>query len=193
MGIIRHWLRHRPLQGVVGFAASLCVATSPLGCPGCASEAAQAQELAAPNVSATRPAPVLVSLDEVASQLICDNPHCSKESLSECTTCEYAVRHRNEIAAMLKQGKSKEQILDFFAATYGEQLLGNPRSPWAAAVPFGAVLLGLIPLGIAARSRRRPKLKKAAKAAASTGRPVGDAAEESEDARVAAALRDFDF
>jgi cytochrome c-type biogenesis protein CcmH/NrfF len=178
-------VKHLSAKACGFFGVALLAVTSPLGCGGCAHPAAHAQQ-AAPatavsSVSAERP-----SLDEVAGELICDNPHCSKESLRECTSCENAVRHRDEIARQLEAGKSKVQIVNWFGDTYGEHLLGNPRSQWAAAVPLGAVALGLLPLALILRSRR-PRTP------ASTSRARKAPVQDAEDPRVAAALRDFDY
>ena len=181
-------VKHLSAKACGFFGVALLAVTSPLGCGGCAHPAAHAQQAApAAAVSAERP-----SLDEVAGELICDHPQCSKESLRECTTCENAVRHRNEIAAQLERGRTKAEIVNWFGDTYGEHLLGNPRSQWAAAVPLGAIALGLLPLGLLLRSRR----PKRTGTSASTSRRAARARPEeakAEEERVAAALRDFDY
>ena len=180
-------VRHLRAKACGFFGVALFAVTSPLGCGGCAHPAARAQQAApATSVSAERP-----SLDEVAGELICDHPQCSKESLRECTTCENAVRHRDEIARQLEAGKSKAEIVNWFGDTYGEHLLGNPRSQWAAAVPLGAVALGLLPLALILRSRR-PKAT-STPASTSGARRARPEEPQAEDARVAAALRDFDY
>ena len=192
-------VKHLSAKACGFFGVALLAVTSPLGCGGCAHPAAHAQQAApatsatsatsASAVSAERP-----SLDEVAGELICDNPHCSKESLRECTSCENAVRHRDEIARQLGAGKSKAEIVNWFGDTYGEHLLGNPRSQWAAAVPLGAIALGLLPLGLLLRSRRpRTPASTSGPASTSHARSPKVPAQEAEDPRVAAALRDFDY
>lgn len=188
-------MRISPVQLCGWFLAIVFMVTAPLGCGGCASGDGSAQAQST-GQSSGRP-----GLEEVADELICDYPSCSKESLHECTTCEYAKKYRKEISTMLDEGKTKQEILDHFADTYGEHLLGNPRTPVATVVPFAVVLLGLIPLAIMARSAyhqrkqksQRPVENKRAKAPAKASTSQKHEPGEIEDPRVAAALRDFDY
>lgn len=139
------------------------------------------------NEVAARTAAPRPALEEVASELICDYPQCSKESLSECTSCEYAVKYRGEIAAQLEQGQTKEQILNYFASTYGEHLLSNPRNWAAAGIPYLTVLFGLVPLALVLRSRQSKPKNHATPPVQST------LAAPKEDPRVEEALRDYDY
>ena len=164
------------------FGAFVFMATLPLGC---SPEEAKAQ-LAATTQEVAAVAAPRATLEEVAGEFICDHPSCNKESLHECTSCEYAVKYRNEIAAQLKQGHDKEQILNHFAETYGEHLLGAPRSPAAVGVPLLVVLLGLVPLAFVLRSKPHRTLAPQSDLIATKQTP-------NEDPRVAAALRDYDF
>ena len=134
---------------------------------------------------------------DVARELSCDCPDCGKQSVDQCLTkCETGRKHGAAIAAQLKQGRSKEQILNWFADTYGEHLLGNPRprglGKLAPLVPYLALLVGLIPLTLVLRSRRRPKTKVGVASPGQTSpQPAGQ--EAPDDARLTAALRDFDY
>ena len=67
------------------------------------------------------------TVTEVARELICDCPDCGKQSLDQCATCGTGQKYRAVIAEQLKQGRSKEQVITYFADTYGEHMLGNPR------------------------------------------------------------------
>lgn len=182
-------LRIGPARLCLWFLAIVFMVTAPLGCGGCApgDDAAHAQTSARPG------------LEEVADELICDFPSCSKESLHECTTCEYAVKYRKEIAAMLAEGKTKPEILNHFADTYGEHLLGNPRNSVATFVPFAVVLAGLIPMAVFARSKRQQRQQQSRKpvsgkrAQTTSKASKKQAPGEIEDPRVAEALRDFDY
>src|SRR4051812_11446374 len=62
---------------------------------------------------------------EVARELVCDCPDCGKQSLDQCTDCKIGMKYRGEIAGLIQQGKSKQQILDAFADKHGEHMLGN--------------------------------------------------------------------
>lgn len=190
-------IRHLPLRLSAFFALAFFMVAVPLGCPGCApieaqSTAPQAVKAAAGTQGEAhaggRPA-----LEIVAGELICDNPECSKESLSECTSCEYAVRHRAEIALLLEQGKSKDGILDHFAAKYGERILGNPRSFSAAGTPFLVALCGLIPVIYIMRSRHRQAALKAKAQPLSSSKLREPNLGQKDDARLNEALRDFEY
>lgn len=151
------------------------------------------------------------TVSQVAKELVCDCPDCGRQALDQCPNCEKGREYRALIAERLKQGQSKEQIINYFADTYGEHMLGNPRprgfGQAAFALPALAVVLGIVPLALALRSRRRAgrevrdgaaRKTTSRKAESSKGRaaPSSSAAPAltaADDARVAAALRDYDF
>ena len=140
--------------------------------------------------------PVLAAqptVHEVARELICPCTDCGKQALDQCPTCGEGQKLRGEIAALLKEGKTKPQIINHFADTYGEHLVGNPRPrgigviaplvPWAGAfVGLGVVLL-ILRASFAARARR----EQTRTASASPPTPLP------EDPRLSAALRDYDY
>ena len=65
-----------------------------------------------------------------------------------------ADKIRKEVRAMLEAGKSREQILDYYVAEYGERILAAPRAkgfnltayilPWAALIAGALLLFALI-------------------------------------------------
>jgi len=143
--------------------------------------------------------PTSPEVSNVARELVCDCPDCGKQALDQCVDCANARKYRAVIASMLQQGKSKDEILNYFAATYGQHMLGNPQSRgWgriAALVPWLAALAGLAVLALVFRAWRSSSdartgaLPLGAQPATPATVPMGPV----EDARVAAALRDFDF
>jgi cytochrome c-type biogenesis protein CcmH/NrfF len=99
--------------------------------------------------------------------------------------CADGKKYREAVTAQLKEGKNREEVLNFVADTYGEQALGNPRprgfSRMATVLPPLALVLGLLPLGLVLRSRR------------SNGHATEPTPASADDPRVAQALRDFDY
>ena len=145
------------------------------------------------------------TVSDVAKELVCDCPDCGRQALDQCPNCEKGREYRALIGERLKQGQSKTQIINYFADTYGEHMLGNPRpqgfGQMAFALPAMAVLLGIVPLALTLRSRRKTGQADATVGVAVTrvksARKVGSSASaalaSADDARVAAALRDYDF
>jgi cytochrome c-type biogenesis protein CcmH/NrfF len=138
------------------------------------------------------------TVTDVARELICDCPDCGKQSLDQCATCAVGQKYRAEIARQLEQGRSKEQVITYFADTYGEHMLGNPRprgfNRTALLMPLLVVAFGVVPLAFVLRSRRQGTTTEPAPA---TARQTADHAmpmqSTHEDPRVTAALREFDF
>ncbi|HVF84453.1 MAG TPA: cytochrome c-type biogenesis protein CcmH, partial [Abditibacteriaceae bacterium] len=96
---------------------------------------------------------------------------------------------RAVIAQQLQKGQGKFEVINYFADNYGEHMLGSPRSQGfgrlAMILPPLALVLGLIPLAFALRSRRSSHRKNSDSNV--------NVAPKTEDPRVAQALRDFDF
>jgi cytochrome c-type biogenesis protein CcmH len=86
--------------------------------------------------------PSLDDIDRVASQINC--PTCRGISLANCptTTCE---QWRAQIADLLKQGYTDQQVLDYFSTRYGQQVLQEPPRQgvtlWLWILPFIALAL----------------------------------------------------
>jgi len=85
---------------------------------------------------------------------------CGKEPIGVCT-CDYAKDIRRQIASLVDQGKTEDEILQHFIAQYGsEELLGAPidkgfnRVAWL--FPYVAGASGVAALGfVAVRWSRR--------------------------------------
>jgi cytochrome c-type biogenesis protein CcmH len=87
---------------------------------------------------------------EIEDQLIA--PCCWSQPVSQHDS-EVSQQIRDEVSKMLAAGKSRDEILDFFIARYGERILVTPRAkgfntlvyilPWAA-LPIGAWILVLL-------------------------------------------------
>jgi len=87
---------------------------------------------------------------EIEDQLIA--PCCWSQPVSQHDS-EVSQQIRDEVSTMLAAGKSRDEILDFFVARYGERILVTPRAkgfntlvyilPWAA-LPIGVWILVLL-------------------------------------------------
>jgi cytochrome c-type biogenesis protein CcmH/NrfF len=94
-------------------------------------------------------------------KLICMCGTCGRQLLSECT-CTLAVKMRAELAQLVADGKSEEQITEYFVAKFGsEEPLASPidrgfnRLAWAVPYVFGATGLLLVGTVAVKWSRRR--------------------------------------
>jgi cytochrome c-type biogenesis protein CcmF len=103
-------------------------------------------------------------------EIICMCGTCGRKRVGECT-CSLAAEMRDEITALVKQGKTREQVYDHFITKYGSQEpLSQPldrgfnRLAWA--LPYVTGLGGVVLLGIAAvRIKRRRQTEAPAPAA----------------------------
>jgi len=87
---------------------------------------------------------------EIEDNLIA--PCCWSQTVSQHYS-EVSEQIRKEVRAMVEAGKSRDEILDYYVAKYGERILAAPRArgfnvlayvlPWAALV-LGAWLLILL-------------------------------------------------
>lgn len=75
------------------------------------------------------------------------SPFCTGLTLAACPSSQ-AIELRATIATMVSQGKTNRQIDAFLLANYPATVLGAPRNPLAWVVPAGAVLAGLLVVGI---------------------------------------------
>jgi cytochrome c-type biogenesis protein CcmH len=97
--------------------------------------------------SGAQSAPTSEKEREIEDQLIA--PCCWTQPVSQHYS-EVAEKIRNEVHEMVAAGKSRDEILDYFVAQYGERILAAPRAkgfnglvyilPWLALV-LGAWLL----------------------------------------------------
>jgi cytochrome c-type biogenesis protein CcmF len=97
---------------------------------------------------------------EVGRAIVCMCGTCGRQLVGECT-CSRAAEMRDEIAMLVKQGKTKKQILDSFIAEYGsQQPLAEPidegfnRLAWLFPYLVGAG--ALVAVIITARRWSRP-------------------------------------
>jgi len=126
---------------------------------------------------------------DLQKEIICMCGTCGRKRLSECT-CGMAASMRGEVARLVGEGKTREQVYEYFMAKYGSQEpLASPldegfnRLAWA--VPYLIGLVGAASIGtLAVRwSRSRP-------AAAAVDVPVG--ADPELEQRLADELRNLD-
>src|SRR5436309_5235108 len=92
---------------------------------------------------------------DVGSQLKC--PVCQGESVADSTS-ELAQQMRGVIRQQLQSGKSEQEVIQYFQASYGDQIVWSP--PWqgfsllAWLVPMGLLLAGIILLFFVLRDWR---------------------------------------
>ncbi len=102
--------------------------------------------------------PTADQINAVARKLSC--PTCAGLSLADCET-ETCLQWRAKIGEMLAEGRSEQEILDYFATRYGDHVLQSPPRRgfflllWA--LPVVAVVAGLAWLAYLVRGwLRRP-------------------------------------
>ena len=88
--------------------------------------------------------PTADEVNAVARKLSC--PTCTGINVADCPT-ETCAQWRAKIGEMLAEGKSEQEILDYFAARYGDHVLQVPPTRgffvWVWALPVVAIILGL--------------------------------------------------
>jgi cytochrome c-type biogenesis protein CcmF len=128
---------------------------------------------------------------ELQKEIICMCRGCGRQRLSECT-CGLADKMRGELAGLVSQGKTREQVYQYFIDQWGSQEpLASPidkgfnRLAWA--VPYA---IGLIGLGLATTiAIRWSRVRGSADVPAVAGGAPADPALEQ---RLADELRDLD-
>lgn len=91
-------------------------------------------------VSAQGPTPTDDEVNRIAKQLYC--PVCESTPLDVCPT-EACRQWRELIRTMLAEGKSEEEIKQYFVAQYGARVLAEPPNRLVTyLVPAIAILLG---------------------------------------------------
>jgi cytochrome c-type biogenesis protein CcmF len=147
----------------------------------------RAQHVDQPGVRAPVPSSQLER--DLNGHIVCMCGTCGRKRVGECT-CAVAAGQREEIARLVAEGKSFDEVVQYFVAKYGSQeVLAAPidegfnRLAWA--LPYVAGLAGIVVVGgVAIRWTRR-----SAGAAAPEALPRADAALES---KLDDALRDLD-
>jgi cytochrome c-type biogenesis protein CcmH len=94
---------------------------------------------------------------EIEDNLIA--PCCWSQPVSQHYS-EEAEQIRNGVSAMVAAGKSREEILNYYVARYGERILAAPRAKGfnvlAYVLPWAALLLGVWFLIMLLRKLRSP-------------------------------------
>jgi len=91
-------------------------------------------------VSAQGPTPTDNEVNRIAKQMYC--PVCENTPLDVCPT-EACRQWRDLIRTMLAEGKSEEEIKQYFVAQYGIRVLAEPPNRLATyLIPAIAILLG---------------------------------------------------
>src|SRR5512145_1029488 len=91
-------------------------------------------------VSAQGPTPTDDEVNRIAKQLYC--PVCESTPLDVCPT-EACRQWRDLIRTMLAEGKSEEEIKQYFVAQYGIRVLAEPPNRLVTyLIPASAILLG---------------------------------------------------
>jgi cytochrome c-type biogenesis protein CcmH len=100
--------------------------------------------LGAGAASAQGPTPTDDEVNRIAKQLYC--PVCESTPLDVCPT-EACRQWRDLIRTMLSEGKSEEEIQQYFVAQYGARVLAEPPNRLVTyLVPAVAILLGALML-----------------------------------------------
>ncbi len=88
--------------------------------------------------------PTMDEINAIARKLSC--PTCAGIDLADCPT-ETCAQWRAKIGEMLAQGQSEQEILDYFAARYGDHVLQVPPTRgfflWVWLLPIIAIAGGL--------------------------------------------------
>ncbi len=88
--------------------------------------------------------PTADEINAVAKKLSC--PTCTGINVADCPT-ETCAQWRAKIGELLAEGKSEQEILDYFAARYGDHVLQVPPKRgffvWVWALPVLAIIAGL--------------------------------------------------
>jgi len=81
--------------------------------------------------------------DALAAELRC--PDCQGLSVADSQTAA-AREIRRQVGELLAGGATDDEVREYFTARYGDWILLAPSSPLVWAVPFAAVLAGLLAL-----------------------------------------------
>ncbi len=126
---------------------------------------------------------------KLQNEIICMCGTCGRKRVGECT-CTVAAAEREEIARLVSEGKSYDEVVDYFVKKYGSQEvlaqpLDGPFNRLAWLLPYVVGLAGVAFVGRAAvRWSRRP--------APAAGEPALPPADPDLEARLDDELRDLD-
>jgi cytochrome c-type biogenesis protein CcmH len=101
--------------------------------------------------------PTYDEINEIAEQLNC--PTCVGINLADCQT-QTCDQWHSQIGDLLAEGKSRQEILDYFAQQYGTRVLLEPPVTGTTSLLWGlpglALLAGLAWLGLTLRDWKKP-------------------------------------
>jgi cytochrome c-type biogenesis protein CcmH len=84
---------------------------------------------------------------DIAKQLNC--PTCSGRNLADCPT-DTCMQWKDEIRTQIQQGKSAQEVIDYFEARFGPSVLQEPPKQGALLVVWALPVLGLAALAAGA-------------------------------------------
>ena len=91
-------------------------------------------------------------VDEIGANLMCQ---CGCTMVLSSCDCGTAEQMRGEIRSMIDQGKTKDDILNYYVGKYGEKVLAAPVAQGfnlsAYITPFAVILLGAGAIALIAR------------------------------------------
>jgi len=91
-------------------------------------------------------------VDEIGANLLCQ---CGCTMVLRTCDCGTAEQLRGEIRAMLDQGKTKSDILDFYVGKYGDKVLSAPKAEGfnltGYVTPFIAILASAVIIAFVVR------------------------------------------
>ena len=91
-------------------------------------------------------------VDEIGANLMCQ---CGCTMVLSSCDCGTAEQMRGEIRSMIDQGKTKDDILNYYVGKYGEKVLAAPVAQGfnlsAYITPFAVILLGAGVIALIAR------------------------------------------
>jgi cytochrome c-type biogenesis protein CcmH/NrfF len=136
---------------------------------------ARAQHVENPNVVTAVPKSALER--DLQTEIICMCGTCGRKRIGECT-CGLAAQMRDEVARLVAEGKTREQVYDYYIAKYGSQEpLASPlnkgfnRLAWLFPYMMGGT--GAMVLGVLAfRWSRREQAGGSEPASAAAADPV---------------------
>jgi cytochrome c-type biogenesis protein CcmH len=123
------------------------------------------------SVSAQGPTPTDDEVNKIAKQLYC--PVCESTPLDVCPT-EACRQWRDLIRTMLSEGKSEDEIKQYFVEQYGVRVLNEPPNRLVSyLVPAVAILLGAFMLFRGFQMWMKPSITEAG-SGAQKAKPVQD-------------------
>jgi len=115
--------------------------------------------LAAMAVQDTQEESLKKTARELYALIMC--PICSGQTIGQSST-KTSIQMRDLVLKKLRQGETKEEVLQYFASKYGERILAEPtkggfnRMLWL--LPFVIVVVAVVVISLLMRRWSRPKI-----------------------------------